>query len=330
MDVARAAGVSHMTVSRVLRGERYVKAETARRVEAALEQLGYRTNPMIQALMSSVRRGRVEASSNIAWVEERRDPARRVGLLREGARKRARGLGYGFEEIYLDEVGPRRSRLAAVLRARGVSGVLLAPMIVPGTTLDFPWDQYAVATIGSSLASPGLSYVMMHHQHAMERSLRELRERGYRRIAFCCLVDADRRAERWQLMTFLDYNFHLAPEERVEPLLVDGLGTADLVAWFKECRPDAVLSSYPDVYGLLSAGGVRFPEDAGYATLSWRKDQAHLCGICPPAEALGACMVDLVVGQIYRNENRLPESPKTVLVEGTWQEGITLRQRPVE
>lgn len=44
VDVARAAGVSHSTVSRVLNNHPYIKDETRERVEAALESLGYVAN----------------------------------------------------------------------------------------------------------------------------------------------------------------------------------------------------------------------------------------------------------------------------------------------
>ena len=40
-DVARLAGVSPITVSRALRGERAVDAELVQRVKAATQKLGY-------------------------------------------------------------------------------------------------------------------------------------------------------------------------------------------------------------------------------------------------------------------------------------------------
>lgn len=49
-DVARLAGVSAMTVSRVLTGRGYVAADTARRVRAAVRRLRYRPNPTARLL----------------------------------------------------------------------------------------------------------------------------------------------------------------------------------------------------------------------------------------------------------------------------------------
>lgn len=51
-DVARLAGVSRKTVSRVLNNEPYVSEESRRRVLAAAEELGYRLNHAARALAS--------------------------------------------------------------------------------------------------------------------------------------------------------------------------------------------------------------------------------------------------------------------------------------
>ena len=49
-EVARQAGVSPMTVSRVLTGRGYVTEGTANRVRAVFERLEYRPNPVARLL----------------------------------------------------------------------------------------------------------------------------------------------------------------------------------------------------------------------------------------------------------------------------------------
>ena len=51
-DVARLAGVSHQTVSRVLNGHPNVKEQTRLRVRAAIAELGYRPNKAARALVT--------------------------------------------------------------------------------------------------------------------------------------------------------------------------------------------------------------------------------------------------------------------------------------
>src|SRR4051795_9384994 len=52
VDVARLAGVSQKTVSRVFNGERYVSADVRGRVLQAADELGYRLNNAARALAS--------------------------------------------------------------------------------------------------------------------------------------------------------------------------------------------------------------------------------------------------------------------------------------
>ncbi|WP_083752563.1 LacI family DNA-binding transcriptional regulator [Saccharothrix sp. ALI-22-I] len=51
-DVARLAQVSHQTVSRVLNGHQHVSEPTRLRVQAAIDQLGYRPNRVARALVT--------------------------------------------------------------------------------------------------------------------------------------------------------------------------------------------------------------------------------------------------------------------------------------
>ncbi len=51
-DVARLAGVSHQTVSRVINGQPNLRPETRERVERAIRQLGYRRNSAARALVT--------------------------------------------------------------------------------------------------------------------------------------------------------------------------------------------------------------------------------------------------------------------------------------
>jgi LacI family transcriptional regulator, galactose operon repressor len=56
IDVARAAGVSPATVSRVLTGAKAVSTDLERRVRDAVERLGYRPNPAAQGLLRGTTR----------------------------------------------------------------------------------------------------------------------------------------------------------------------------------------------------------------------------------------------------------------------------------
>jgi DNA-binding LacI/PurR family transcriptional regulator len=62
-DVARLAGVSHQTVSRVLNGHPNVTAQTRLRVDAAIRELGYRPNRAARTLAT----GRSQVIGACCW-----------------------------------------------------------------------------------------------------------------------------------------------------------------------------------------------------------------------------------------------------------------------
>jgi DNA-binding LacI/PurR family transcriptional regulator len=86
IDVARAAGVSQKTVSRVVNGAPYVRPDVRERVNRAIEQLGYRPNTAAQAL----RRERSHTIGILALGTPFFGPSRRVFTLEHEARR----LGY--------------------------------------------------------------------------------------------------------------------------------------------------------------------------------------------------------------------------------------------
>ena len=85
-DVARAAGVSPITVSRALRGERAVDAALIARVQAAVSKLGYVPDPAARALAS-------RHSSHVAVLIPMLYNALFVDLL-EAAQHTLRNAGY--------------------------------------------------------------------------------------------------------------------------------------------------------------------------------------------------------------------------------------------
>ncbi len=119
-DVARAAGVSLKTVSRVVNDERGVGGATAARVKKAIDALGYRPNDMARNL-----RRRQRSSSLGLIIEDIRNPfysaiARAVEEVAQ-ARRQQVILGNSNED-------PRSERaLVSAFLERRVSGLLLVP-----------------------------------------------------------------------------------------------------------------------------------------------------------------------------------------------------------
>jgi DNA-binding LacI/PurR family transcriptional regulator len=122
-DVARLAGVSHQTVSRVLNGHPSVSPDTRERVLQAVRQLNYRPNAMARGLAG--RRSRVLGVVSFDTILY--GPA--ATLL--GIERAARAAGYGVSIVTLEQLD-RAGVVDAVntLADQSVAGVvIIAPQM---------------------------------------------------------------------------------------------------------------------------------------------------------------------------------------------------------
>ena len=69
------------------------------------------------------------------------------------------------------------------------------------------------------------------------------------------------------------------------------------------------------------------PGECGLVNLNVVDDVENWSGIRENHELIGAAAVDLLIGQLSRNEIGIPRQPRKVLIPGTWHEGGTLRAK---
>lgn len=124
-DVARLAGVSQKTVSRVLNGEPYVKEEVRRRVLDAVRELRYRRNNVARALNS----GRTQRLGVVSLGTALFGPSSQLVALERAARS----TGYSLSIVNTFE-GDADGVAGAVehLLEQGVDGIILSEPIDEG------------------------------------------------------------------------------------------------------------------------------------------------------------------------------------------------------
>jgi DNA-binding LacI/PurR family transcriptional regulator len=117
-DVARVAGVSHQTVSRVINDADHVRPETRERVLRAMVELDYRPNPVARALVT----GRSRTLGVVSFDTTLYGPASTLF----GIERAAHTEGYFVSIVSVTSLD-RASVLGAVerLRAQGVDGILI-------------------------------------------------------------------------------------------------------------------------------------------------------------------------------------------------------------
>src|SRR5829696_7729039 len=118
MDVARVAGVSQKTVSRVVFGAPHVRADVRERVNRAIKDLGYRPNVAAQALA----RERSHTIGVLALGTPLIGPSRRVFTLEHEARR----LGYTMVLTSVPDLSARSVASGIdALQKRGVEGLVV-------------------------------------------------------------------------------------------------------------------------------------------------------------------------------------------------------------
>src|SRR3954447_7978494 len=124
-DVAEAAGVARVTVSRVLNNGANVKAETRERVRRAMEELGYSVNQQARALASGMGRQIMLIHAHSPELEPNSYYNSGLEL---GALRGCSSLGFDLVTRAVDPHDDNRFRLlAAILEREHPAGLILCP-----------------------------------------------------------------------------------------------------------------------------------------------------------------------------------------------------------
>ena len=243
-DIARHLGVSKMSVSRALRGERHVAEELRQRVKTAAEALNYRPDPEITKLMTHMRgaRGQVAAQTlGVVWADKKPGAVAASPWSRElaaGMHERARQLGFQVDQVYLDEAGMNPRRLAEILEARGIDGFILSPLLSRSRGhISMPWERFSSVVIGLGYARPALNRVHHHHYLGMMTAMRRLKRLGYRRIGFFGPAVVNERMFGAWSASFITHH-PLPALEALDLLCLRKVASrAELTAWLQKAQP---------------------------------------------------------------------------------------------
>lgn len=329
-DVAAVAGVSVSTVSRVMRNDVRITEEVKARVRASAQKLGYTPDPMLRALADyrAINRRR-EFHGLLAWLTN--FPTRegwrkheKIGYL-AGATQRALEFGYKLEIFWAREPEVTPARLRQILLARGILGVLLPPQPAEKTRMDLRLDGLAAISFGRSLCHPVLHVVHHHHYRSMRRLLTELANLGYRRPGLAMADWVHRNVEEaWAAAWMIhgaEHGLELPPMHVAETLTPTGI-----LRWYRDHKPDVVISHEGDVLSWLRAAGVRVPKDCGFALPAKHAGAPECAGIDENNEMTGAIAVESLVNAIQHGETGVPKHTRSILIEGTWFAGSTVRR----
>lgn len=335
--IAKLAGVSHVTVARVLRNDPCVSAPTAARVRAHIERNGYRPNPLVTALMTQIRAARPSTyQPTVAFLNAWWPPAVWHGCPTktaqfDGAKARAAELGYKLDMFWLFAPRMTSARMEQILRTRQIQGVLIGPVQHSWKKIAFAWDEFSLATISFSIREPELVNAGAAVFHGMCRIMAELRVRGYRRVGYVTSRDFERRVSTLAGGAFRLHQHEFAAADRIEPLIFENEPEAGAFRrWLETCRPDVVVTRLQPIHEMLVEFRLKPPRDLGFAhlDLSPALRAAGVAGVDPLHAQVGAAAVESVIQQINSNIRGIPKVPTTLFVYGEFVDGTTLRAAP--
>lgn len=323
-QLAKAAGVSVSTVSRALRSQSSIPEETRRRIQQLADKLGYRPDPMLNALYS-YRRGitKAEYQPTLGMVATSADWKLSLAcrLYHEGAGRRAEDLGYRVEVFVVEPGRLTAQRLAGILETRGIRGVMTLPILDASANLDLLPQKFLVVALGYKFQASSINRVSINHFSAMGQALEQLAALGYRRPGLVLRAESPRIAptgvthvgKLWE-------GGYLAERAKLFPELdIPAIKTADarhLNAWLGRYSPDVLISQDRDVRRLLDRANTGFP--VAYTMVD---DDTTLTGIHQNSLQVGRRAVDLLVAELYRPETESSAAPVTLLVGTTWNSG---------
>ncbi|MBX6386935.1 MAG: LacI family DNA-binding transcriptional regulator [Microbispora sp.] len=177
-DVAAAAGVALKTVSRVVNGEPGVNAATARRVQAAIERLGYRRNDSARIL----RRGRTASIGLV--IEDVADAF--YSTLNRAVEDAALHHGYLLFTGSSREDSARERDLVLAFCARRVDGLIIVPAGTDHGYLKPEFDAGIKAVFADRPPGPGCEAdtVLCDNAGGARAGTAHLIAHGHRRVAF--------------------------------------------------------------------------------------------------------------------------------------------------
>lgn len=332
-DIARVAGVGKATVSLALRNDPRLREETRQHIQAVAGRLGYTPNAVVANLMAQLRASKnPKYQATLGILNASTDPeALRTNLTfrswTEGLAAHSAELGYGMDEFWLRDPAMDPSRLRQILRVRNIRGVLIAGVLehreLPAK-FDSLWQDLACVVIGIRPEKPALHFACNDQFSTAMHAAEQLQQLGYRRpgLVIDPLIEEN-----------IDHRFtagfYAGPPRFEENLPGFGFQSGkrhEFDAWLDRYRPDVIVCTHPVVRDWLSSRGLKCPDDIGLIHLDLTRELKGWSGMQQSNNLVGAFGVDLVIGQLHRNEKGIPDCPRCMMVESQWVPGTTVRK----
>ncbi|OYU30787.1 MAG: LacI family transcriptional regulator [Comamonadaceae bacterium PBBC2] len=319
-DVAAFAGVSPMTVSRVVNGETNVSARTRDSVNAAVAALNYVPNQTARRLAGSkpIRLGFLYSNPSAGYLS-----AFLVGLLNQAS------LNHVQLVVEMCEAGGKAEAAARDLIANGVDGIILPPPLCDSVRLVDLIAKSSTPSMAVACGQPDkrVSAVSVDDYQAAFAMTRHLLALGHHRIGFI-IGHPNQTASARRLAGFKAALAEVGTTASAELIAQgqftyrSGLDAAEALLGLQQ-RPTAIFASNDDMAAATVAIahrlGLDVPgdltvvgfDDTALATTIW----PELTTVRQPITNMAEEAVKLLVRQIRARRNEEPEPPEHMVMD---------------
>jgi LacI family transcriptional regulator len=301
-DVARRAGVSEATASRVLNERRYVAATTRLLVQEAARDLDYVPNRAARDLSMA------RTATVALLVHHAQYPAHGEGTFSsrvvDGVSRALRHAGYDLLYVPVDDAAiPRVAGLAAVRPGRSDGVIVLGPAFPRSALAALAETERPIVAIDARL--PGADVVLAANRPAMADLTRHLVEHHrYARLA-CLAGPAGWPSTAERIAGIRAEARRAGVEVRVlharETTMRDG---AEIAARLLGDRPDAILAvndamAIGALYRLRAMDAEHRPAVTGFDDIAWAQlTDPPLTTVAVDASAMGSMAARLLIDRI--------------------------------
>lgn len=221
-------------------------------------------------------------------------------------------------------MNPRR--LIEIIRARGIGAVIFEHFMEREVDLSgLDLSGLAMVSVGGARLNPKLHRVEVNHYGNMIKLIKKLQSRGYQRFGVIIPRIFERSSNFKRSAALHSEDLNIAEADHIPIFYREETDSKkdlkELATWLEKHQPDCVLGVGTDVPHQLDSLGYTQPDKVGFAHLGWHSSYEGYAGYNPKWSGAGKVAVNLVVDQLTRNENGVPEDPLWVLVEGEWGDG---------
>ena len=338
-DIARRTGLSTATVSRALHNSSHLPEGTRARVRQVAMEMGYQRDPMLSALASHrwIRRSLADGGAALAALSD---------CFLEGKNGMAeRAAAYGYRlEVYPIGDFPDPQRLADVLYARGILGLVVGPIRTSGFCAAFDWSRFVAVACSVAGERPPVHLVIPNHFRAVQHAWDWAWARGFRRIGLAIFDQPQAIDFHDRCAAFLDRQQYVPVAQRLAVLKVPPW-VSDIAelhpgyvlrheairvtrAWVRQEHPELVLGFNDSIRWLLRDAGWHTLETMPFVDLWLHHVESKATGLYLPADEIGRHAVDRLDSLLRIGERGISQHPTTMAIDFAWHEGSGLVGKP--